>query len=137
MQNVAHSATGRSSLEDTGQMPALFGGSEQATEHGGAPDYEQIQASAEFTALRSRIRRFIFPMSLVFFLWYMAYVILAAYAHDFMSVKVIGEINIGIIFGVLQFVSTIAITAAYVRFANRKLDPQVEQIRAKAGVTNR
>ncbi|GAA3297462.1 hypothetical protein GCM10017708_39250 [Arthrobacter citreus] len=45
--------------------------------------------------LRKRQRSFIFPMALVFLLWYFAYVLLADYAHDFMSTQVWGNINIG------------------------------------------
>ncbi|MDQ3826249.1 MAG: DUF485 domain-containing protein, partial [Actinomycetota bacterium] len=36
---------------------------------------------------------------------------------------------IGLIFGLLQFVSTFAITTIYVRFANRYLDPVSSRIR--------
>lgn len=99
------------------------------------PDFERIQGSGEFVALRSRLRRFVFPMSLLFFAWYLAYVLLAAYAHDFMSTKLFGHVNIAMVFGILQFASTIAITVAYVRFANHRIDPQVEDIRVRAGVT--
>ena len=44
-----------------------------------------------------------------------------------MSIKVLGNINVGLIFGLLQFVSTFAITAWYVTFADRRLDPLAEQ----------
>jgi uncharacterized membrane protein (DUF485 family) len=65
----------------------------------------------------------------VFLLWYLLYVLLADYAHGFMSTKVFGNINVGLIFGLLQFVSTFVITGLYVRYANRKLDPVAEKIR--------
>jgi uncharacterized membrane protein (DUF485 family) len=35
------------------------------------------------------------------------------------------------VFGLLQFVSTFAITAAYVRFADRKLDPLSAEMRGE------
>jgi uncharacterized membrane protein (DUF485 family) len=91
--------------------------------------YEQIQASPEFVELRRRLRRFVFPMSGVFLVWYLLYVLLADYAHGFMSTKVVGNINVGLIFGLLQFVSTFAITTLYVRHANKNLDPAAEKIR--------
>ena len=50
-----------------------------------------------------------------------------------MATKVVGNINIGLIFGLLQFVSTFAITALYVRFANRKLDPIADRIARRTG----
>jgi uncharacterized membrane protein (DUF485 family) len=46
-----------------------------------------------------------------------------------MSTKVVGNINIALIFGLLQFVSTFAITMWYVRFADRKLDPLADELR--------
>ena len=87
-------------------------------------EYLAVQASPEFQELRSRLRRFVFPMSALFLLWYFAYVLLGAFAHDFMATKVWGNINVGLIIGLGQFVSTYVITAIYVRFANRELDPR-------------
>lgn len=92
-------------------------------------EYLAVQASPEFQELRSRLRRFVFPMSAIFLLWYFAYVLLGAFAHDFMATKVWGNINVGLIIGLGQFVSTFVITAIYVRFANRELDPRATAIR--------
>jgi uncharacterized membrane protein (DUF485 family) len=89
------------------------------------------QASAEFAVLRRRLRGFVFPMTAFFLAWYFAYVLLAAFAPDFMGTPVVGNVNIGLIFGLLQFVSTFAITTIYVRFANRNLDPISDQIRER------
>jgi uncharacterized membrane protein (DUF485 family) len=94
-------------------------------------EYLAEQASPEFQELRSRLRRFVFPMSALFLIWYFAYVLLGAFAHDFMAIKVWGNINVGLIIGLGQFVSTFVITAIYVRFATRELDPRAEAIRAK------
>jgi uncharacterized membrane protein (DUF485 family) len=91
--------------------------------------YEQVQASPEFADLRARLRRFVFPMSAVFLIWYLVYVLLASYAPAFMAIKVLGNINVGLIIGLLQFVSTFVITTLYVRFANKHLDPAAERIR--------
>jgi uncharacterized membrane protein (DUF485 family) len=71
----------------------------------------------------------VFPMSIAFLAWYLAYVLLASYAPGFMAIKVFGNINVGLIIGLLQFVSTFAITTIYVRYANKHLDPAAEKIR--------
>ncbi len=42
-----------------------------------------------------------------------------------------GDINLGLILGLLQFVTTFVITGLYVRFANRDLDPKAEAIRTE------
>jgi uncharacterized membrane protein (DUF485 family) len=93
--------------------------------------FVEVQASPEFQELRSRLRRFVFPMSALFLLWYAAYVVLGAFAHDFMATKVWGNVNIGLLIGLGQFLSTFIITGIYVRFANRELDPRAEAIRAE------
>lgn len=93
--------------------------------------YEEVQDSAEFADLRSRLRRFVFPMSAAFLLWYLAYVLMASYARDFMAIKVFGNINMGLIIGLLQFVTTFAITTLYVRYANKHLDPAAERLRKR------
>jgi uncharacterized membrane protein (DUF485 family) len=93
--------------------------------------YMAVQASPEFQELRNRLRRFVFPMSALFLLWYFAYVLLGAFAHDFMAIKVWGNINVGLLIGLGQFVSTFVITGIYVVWANRELDPRADAIRTE------
>jgi uncharacterized membrane protein (DUF485 family) len=90
----------------------------------------EIQASPEFQELRSRLRRFVFPMSALFLIWYATYVFLGAFAEDFMAIKVWGNINVGLLIGLGQFLTTFVITGIYVGFANRELDPRAEAIQA-------
>jgi uncharacterized membrane protein (DUF485 family) len=92
-------------------------------------DWEKVQASPEFTELRRRLRVFVFPVSALFLVWYLLYVLLADYAAGFMSTKLFGNVNVGLVFGLLQFVSTFVITGLYVRYASRKLDPLADKIR--------
>ena len=88
------------------------------------------QQGAEFAELRSRQRRFAFPMTAVFLVWYTAFVLCAVFASAWMATPVWGAINIGIIFGLLQFVSTAVITWLDVRHASTQLDPRADSIRA-------
>jgi uncharacterized membrane protein (DUF485 family) len=94
-------------------------------------NYVAVQASPEFVALRKTLRGFIFPMTIAFFLWYALYVILSAYARDFMGTKVVGNINVALIFGLLQFVTTFLIAWMYSRFAARRLDPVADKLRSE------
>ena len=96
----------------------------------GETAYQRVERSAEFQDLRRRFRRFVFPMTALFLVWYFVYVLLASYAHDFMSTR-IGDsaITVGLLFGLGQFVSTFAITMLYARWANTKLDPQADALR--------
>jgi uncharacterized membrane protein (DUF485 family) len=84
--------------------------------------------SVEFATLRHRFRSFVLPVTAFFLAWYFLYVLLAAFAPHYMATKVVGNVNIGLIFGLLQFVSTFAITTVYVQFASRSLDPVSSQI---------
>lgn len=92
-------------------------------------DYRAIQQSPEFQTLRRTHRSFVFPVLGVCLLWYIAYVLLAGYAHEFMSTPVFGSINVAILLGLAQVVTTFAVTMWYVRFANKRLDPLAEEIR--------
>ncbi|WP_405063784.1 DUF485 domain-containing protein [Kribbella sp. NBC_01505] len=93
--------------------------------------YREVQVSPDFSELRRRFRRFVFPMTGLFLVWYFVYVLLADYAHGFMSTKVFGNITVALLFGLGQFVSTFAITMIYVRWADRELDPDAERLRGQ------
>jgi len=92
-------------------------------------DYQRVQRSPEFQDLRRRFRNFVFPMTALFLVWYFAYVLLANYAHDFMNTTVWGNITVGLLFGLGQFVSTFAITMIYARWANRRFDAAADELR--------
>ena len=91
--------------------------------------YVAAQATPEFQALRRRYRGFVLPVAAASLAWYFFYVLLTTYAPDFMSEKLVGNINVGLVMGLLQFASTFAVTGLYVRFADNHLDPESDRIR--------
>ncbi|MEV0586524.1 DUF485 domain-containing protein [Nonomuraea sp. NPDC050310] len=91
--------------------------------------YERVQGSEEFQELKRRFRSWTFPMTVAFLVWYLLYVVLSGWARDFMAIDLLGEINVGIVLGLLQFVSTFLIAWAYSRHAEKKLDPVADKIR--------
>ncbi|MET7329088.1 DUF485 domain-containing protein [Nonomuraea sp. NPDC005650] len=91
--------------------------------------YEEVQESSEFQDLKRRFRAWTFPMTVAFLAWYLLYVVLSGWARDFMGIKLLGEINVGLVFGLLQFVSTFLIAWAYARHAEKKLDPIADKLR--------
>ncbi|PRB14407.1 DUF485 domain-containing protein [Microbacterium sp. MYb62] len=95
----------------------------------GAIDYIAVEQSPRFLTLKRTQRSFIFPLAAFFLVWYFVYVLLAAFAPEFMGQRVWGDITIGLLLGLGQFVTTFGITMAYVSFANRKLDPLATEIR--------
>ena len=94
-------------------------------------EYEQAQASPEFVELKRRFRRFAFPMTVAFLAWYLLYVLLSTYAPDFMATRVFGNVNLGILLGLAQFVSTFVITHLYVAHADKRTDPIADEMRER------
>ncbi|WP_460802538.1 DUF485 domain-containing protein [Microbacterium sp. GXF6406] len=92
-------------------------------------DYTAVENSEGFQTLKKTQRSFIFPLAAIFLIWYFVYVLLGAYATDFMGQRVWGDITVGLLLGLGQFVTTFVITMAYVSFANKKLDPKAKHIR--------
>ena len=108
-----------------------------ALDHVGDPDapisseaFSRVQATDEFAELRRRFRSFAFPMSAVFLIWYFVYVLLSVFARSFMATPLIGNLNIGMVMGLLQFVTTFLITWLYIRHMNRSIDPISTKLRA-------
>jgi uncharacterized membrane protein (DUF485 family) len=92
-------------------------------------DYRAVQQSPEFQELRTTHRRFVFPVLAACLVWYLAYVLLAVYAVDFMSTRVFGSVNVAMVLGLAQVVTTFAVTMWYVHYANKQLDPRSEKLR--------
>ncbi len=91
-------------------------------------NYLAVQSSEEFQTLRRKFRGFVFPVTAFFLVWYFVYVLLSMFAPGFMGTKLAGNITIGLVFGLLQFVTTFVITFAYARWANREFDPLADAI---------
>ncbi|MGY1857452.1 DUF485 domain-containing protein [Modestobacter sp. SYSU DS0290] len=94
-------------------------------------EYRQAQDSPEFTELRRRFRSFAVPMTVAFLVWYLLFVLLSTYAPDLMSTQVFGNVNLGILLGLGQFVSTFVITQLYVVHASKKTDPIADEMRER------
>ena len=77
-----------------------------------AAEYRYVQGTEEFQELRSTFRSFTIPLTVAGLVWYVAYV---------------G--SLGILLGLLQFVTTFFITWWYIGFANKKLEPKQAAIR--------
>ena len=96
-------------------------------------DFPAIQSSEKFQTLRKRHRSFVFPVLALALLWYLAYVLLAGYAPEFMATPVFGRVNVGLLIGLGQVLTTFVITMIYVTYANRRLDPLASELRAENG----
>ena len=99
---------------------------DQAERHD--PVYDRLHDTAEFAELRRRYRGFVLPATVAFLTWYLLYVVLSSWAGDFMSTKLVGHINVALVFGLLQFVTTFGLAWYYARFSAAKLDPLARQL---------
>ena len=95
------------------------------------PVYAELAASKEFAELRRRYRGFAFPWTVAFLVWYLLYVVMSMWAHDFMSRQVVGNLNVALVFGLLQFVTTFLIAWLYARYMTAKVDPLAREIEAE------
>ena len=99
---------------------------DQASRHD--PVYDRLHETAEFGELRSRYRGFVFPATVAFLTWYLLFVVMCMWAPGFMSQQLWGNINVGLVFGLLHFVTTFALAYIYAKFSNRNLDPLAAQL---------
>jgi uncharacterized membrane protein (DUF485 family) len=93
--------------------------------------YGQVRASAEFAQLRRSYRSFAFPVTVAFISWYLLYVLLSSFAEGFMGAKLFGNVNVALVLGLAQFLTTFLIAWLYSRYANAKLDGRAAALKAR------
>lgn len=91
--------------------------------------YERIHASEDFIHLKKTFLGFVIPLTVAFMVWYVLYVLLSIYATGFMGQVLFGNINVALVFGLLQFVSTFGIAYWYAKYAAKNLDPIADRLR--------
>ena len=99
----------------------------QAGSPGEETDWEAIERSEEFQELVRRKRRYVIPRVVFFLVWYMAFVLLAGYAEDFMNERVYEGLTLGYVLALSQFVMVWVLAVTYVRKADRDFDPLQEK----------
>ncbi|MFF9279655.1 DUF485 domain-containing protein [Streptomyces griseosporeus] len=101
-----------------------------APEKAAAADiYLQVQRSQAFQEVRSRYRRFVVPAAAGFFAWYVGYVVAATTAPGLMAHPVVGAVNVAMLAGLGQFLSTFLLTWAYARHARLRRDRAALELR--------
>jgi uncharacterized membrane protein (DUF485 family) len=91
--------------------------------------YLEVQRSAAFQEVRSRYRRFVVPAVAAFFAWYLAYVVTATTAPGLMARPVAGAVNVAMLAGLGQFLTTFLLTWAYARHARLRRDRAALELR--------
>ena len=112
-------------------------GAERAASTGAAPgrsaDWEVLEETPEFRRLVAERRRFVIPALCLFAVWFGGFLVLSAYARDFMRKQPIGHISWAFLLALSLIVMTWGIAFAYLRWSDRRLDPLAEQLASEAG----
>lgn len=80
--------------------------------------WDEIAESKAFQDLMATKKKFIVPAFIFFVVYYFALPVLVGYAPQFMSTKVIGEVNLAYLFALSQFFVAWIIAGLYVSAAN-------------------
>ncbi|OLZ63524.1 hypothetical protein AV521_38835 [Streptomyces sp. IMTB 2501] len=91
--------------------------------------YVEVQRSSAFQEVRATYRRFVVPGVAAFLVWYMAYLVTATTAPGIMARSVTGAVNVGMLAGLGQFLTTFLLTWAYARHARLRRDRAALELR--------
>src|ERR671921_1346722 len=86
-------------------------------------DWEAIERSPEFQELVRRRRSFVVPCTIFFLAWYFGFILLTAYASDFMSERVYEGLTVGYCLALTQFVMVVVLGLWYLRKSDKEFDP--------------
>ena len=90
-------------------------------------DWEAIEHSPEFRELVGRRRGFVVPCTIFFLGWYLGFILLCAYAPDFMGESVYQGLTVGYCLALTQFVMVFVLGLWYLRKADKEFDPLAER----------
>ena len=107
------------SAKDPTQPPDTNGGGDEPNRDSA---YVAMHSDPRFVQLKRNLFAFIVPASLAFMAWYVLYVLMSAFGRDVMGTVLFGNVNVALVFGALQFVSTFGIAVLYTRYARKRLD---------------
>jgi uncharacterized membrane protein (DUF485 family) len=90
-------------------------------------DWEAIERTPEFQELVQKRRSFVIPGTIFFLVWYMAFILLAAYAEDFMAGSVYEGLTVGYCLALTQFLMVLVLGLMYLRRSEKVYDPLAEK----------
>ena len=90
-------------------------------------DWEAIERTPEFQELVSKRRSFVLPATIFFLAWYMGFILLAAYAEDFMGERIYEGLTVGYVLALTQFLMVLVLGLMYLRRSEKVYDPLAEK----------
>jgi uncharacterized membrane protein (DUF485 family) len=92
---------------------------------------EAVGQDPEMVELEARHRRFVWPMTVFFLIYYLALNLLAGTSPGLMGRKLFGEFTFGYLFALSQFLMAFVVAWIYSRWAARRIDPLATDLREK------
>jgi uncharacterized membrane protein (DUF485 family) len=92
---------------------------------------EAVAKDPEMVELERRHRRFVWPTTVFFLVYYMALNVLAGTSPGLMGTKLFGEFTFGYLFALSQFVMAFVVAWVYSRWAATRMDPLAADLREK------
>ncbi|MFD6951629.1 hypothetical protein A6A08_24240 [Nocardiopsis sp. TSRI0078] len=93
---------------------------------------DRMSVDPRFVGLRRRFAVRSGALVAVFLFSYLSYLLLSAYARDFMSTRIADSVNVALAMGIGQFLLTFVLAWAFGRSAGRSLDPLARELREQA-----
>lgn len=95
--------------------------------------FEEIESSEEFQQLKRSKQKFIWPITLIFIIYYLILPLMAGYAKPLMTSFVFGNITFGYLYGISFYIVAWGLAFLYV-YQARKFDKKAAEIREKYSV---
>ena len=95
----------------------------QATAQAENIDWEEIERSDAFQELVRKRKSFVLPGTIFFLTWYMGFILLTAYAEDFMSERISEGLTVGYVLALTQFLMVLVLGLLYLRKSANVFDP--------------
>jgi uncharacterized membrane protein (DUF485 family) len=92
---------------------------------------EAVGKDPEMVELENRHRRFVWPATAFFLVYYLALNLLAGTSPDLMGTKLFGEFTFGYLFALSQFLMAFVVAWVYSRWAASRIDPLATDLREK------
>jgi len=92
---------------------------------------EAVGKDPEMVELERRHRRFVWPATAFFLVYYMSLNVLAGTSPDLMGTKLVGQFTFGYLFALSQFVMAFVVAWVYSRWAATRIDPLAADLREK------
>jgi uncharacterized membrane protein (DUF485 family) len=90
-------------------------------------------AHASIRVLVGEKIRYLVPMTVIFMTCYVGLTVLAAFAKDFVGMKIVGSVNLGFVLIAFNYVLSWGLAIAYGLIAQNKFDPLAARAAASPG----